>query len=61
MYSGEAQMPQSDSQPLLRARGVRKVFPGTVALDGVDFSLAAGKSMRCWGKTAQANQHSSNA
>jgi simple sugar transport system ATP-binding protein len=43
MYSGEAQMPQSDSQPLLRARGVRKVFPGTLALDGVDFSLAAGE------------------
>jgi len=43
MYSGEAQMPQSDSQPLLRARGVRKVFPGTIALDGVDFSLAAGE------------------
>jgi len=37
-------MPQSDaSQPLLRARGVRKIFPGTVALDGVDFSLEAGE------------------
>ena len=36
-------MPQSDSQPLLRARGVRKVFPGTIALDGVDFSLEAGE------------------
>ncbi|OCW59633.1 sugar ABC transporter ATP-binding protein [Hoeflea olei] len=37
-------MPESDaSQPLLRARGVRKVFPGTIALDGVDFSLAAGE------------------
>ena len=37
-------MPQSDdSQPLLRARGVRKIFPGTIALDGVDFSLQAGE------------------
>ena len=37
-------MPQSDvSQPLLRARGVRKIFPGTIALDGVDFSLEAGE------------------
>ena len=37
-------MPQSDaSRPLLRARGVRKTFPGTIALDGVDFSLDAGE------------------
>ncbi|MEM5474104.1 galactofuranose ABC transporter, ATP-binding protein YtfR [Hoeflea sp. AS60] len=37
-------MPQSDArQPLLRARGVRKTFPGTIALDGVDFSLEAGE------------------
>ncbi|MDP3523788.1 MAG: sugar ABC transporter ATP-binding protein [Hoeflea sp.] len=36
-------MPQSDSQPLLRARGLRKVFPGTIALDGVDFWLEAGE------------------
>jgi len=37
-------MPQSDaSQPLLHARSVRKVFPGTIALDNVDFSLEAGE------------------
>lgn len=37
-------MPQSDArQPLLRARDVRKTFPGTTALDGVDFSLEAGE------------------
>ncbi|MBU2486946.1 MAG: ATP-binding cassette domain-containing protein, partial [Alphaproteobacteria bacterium] len=37
-------MPQGDArQPLLRARGVRKTFPGTIALDGVDFSLEAGE------------------
>ncbi|MDZ7603224.1 MAG: sugar ABC transporter ATP-binding protein [Hoeflea sp.] len=36
-------MPQSDNQPLLRARGLRKVFPGTIALDGVDFWLEAGE------------------
>ena len=37
-------MLQSDArQPLLRARDVRKTFPGTIALDGVDFSLEAGE------------------
>ncbi|MCY0096330.1 sugar ABC transporter ATP-binding protein [Hoeflea ulvae] len=37
-------MRQSDaSPPLLRARGVRKIFPGTIALDGVDFALQAGE------------------
>lgn len=29
--------------PLLEAKGIRKVFPGTVALDGVDFDLGAGE------------------
>ncbi|WP_142846321.1 sugar ABC transporter ATP-binding protein [Telmatospirillum sp. J64-1] len=32
-----------ESQPLLCARAVTKVFPGTVALDGVDFTLRAGE------------------
>ena len=37
-------MPEADAgQPLLHARGVRKIFPGTVALDGVDFTLRAGE------------------
>ena len=30
-------------QPLLEARGLTKIFPGTVALDGVDFTLRAGE------------------
>lgn len=37
-------MLESDvSQPLLRASAVRKVFPGTIALDDVDFTLNAGE------------------
>lgn len=32
-----------DRQPLLRARAVTKIFPGTVALDAVDFTLRAGE------------------
>ncbi|WP_157016420.1 galactofuranose ABC transporter, ATP-binding protein YtfR [Mesorhizobium xinjiangense] len=33
----------TESQPLLSARAVTKVFPGTVALDKVDFTLHAGE------------------
>lgn len=29
--------------PVLQARGIRKVYPGTVALDAVDFDLVAGE------------------
>src|SRR4051812_34178586 len=30
-------------QPVLSLRGIRKAFPGVVALDGVDFELMAGE------------------
>ncbi|MDO9307289.1 MAG: ATP-binding cassette domain-containing protein, partial [Mesorhizobium sp.] len=33
----------SQSQPLLAAVGLSKTFPGTRALDGVDFELRAGE------------------
>lgn len=36
-------MTRSDQQPLLRVRGLTKKYPGVTALDGVDFSLAAGE------------------
>ena len=29
--------------PLLEARGVRKAFPGVLALDGVDFEVCSGE------------------
>jgi ribose transport system ATP-binding protein len=32
-----------DTVPLLRLRGIRKAYPGVVALDGVDFDLRAGE------------------
>ncbi len=31
------------SEPILKLRGIRKVFPGVVALDGVDLNLHAGE------------------
>src|ERR671917_2784633 len=31
------------SQPILEMRGIRKVFPGVVALDDVDFDVRAGE------------------
>src|SRR3712207_2250618 len=31
------------NEPLLRMEGIRKVFSGVVALDGVDFELARGE------------------
>ncbi len=33
----------SESQPLLQGRAVTKVFPGTIALDRVDFALQSGE------------------
>src|SRR5688500_14621391 len=32
-----------DAAPLLRLRGIRKAYPGVIALDGVDFDLRAGE------------------
>jgi ribose transport system ATP-binding protein len=36
-------IPDADGAPLLRLRGIRKAYPGVVALDGVDFDLRAGE------------------
>ena len=35
--------PAAEAVPLLRLTGIRKSFPGVVALDGVDFDLRAGE------------------
>lgn len=36
-------IPEAETVPLLRLRGIRKSYPGVVALDGVDFDLRAGE------------------
>ena len=36
-------MPGSGAPPLLRMTGIRKSFPGVLAVDGVDFTVAAGE------------------
>ncbi len=36
-------MNTANTAPALRLRGIRKVFPGVVAVDGVDLDLAAGE------------------
>src|SRR6266481_4731835 len=39
---GQDSVSGSDRPPVLEMRGVRKMFPGVVALDGVDLTLEAG-------------------
>ena len=39
----------ASSEPLLRVQGLRKLFGATVALDGVDFSLAPGEFLTLLG------------
>jgi erythritol transport system ATP-binding protein len=41
-YDARDLSPASAAVPVLEARGITKVFPGTTALDGVDVSLHAG-------------------
>ncbi|HWM39861.1 MAG TPA: sugar ABC transporter ATP-binding protein, partial [Streptomyces sp.] len=36
-------VPQPQGRELLRTQGIRKTFPGVVALDGVDFELRSGE------------------
>jgi ABC-type branched-subunit amino acid transport system ATPase component len=38
------------TEPMLRMTGIRKTFPGVVALDGVDFSCARGEVMGILGE-----------
>jgi ABC-type sugar transport system ATPase subunit len=40
--------------PVLEMRGIRKVFPGVVALDDVDFDVVAGEVHALLGRTGPA-------
>lgn len=41
------------SKHILEAKGVKKVFPGTVALQVFQFHLMREKCMQFWGKMVQ--------
>ena len=42
--------------PLIDLRGITEEHFGVPAIKGVDFSVMAGKSMRCSARTGPANQ-----
>ena len=37
----------SESAPLLEVRGIKKQYPGVLALKGVDFATLIGEILRC--------------
>ena len=43
MTGGDAVTNAAASEPILELRGLRKTFPGVVALDGVDFDVRPGE------------------
>ncbi|MEH0071388.1 hypothetical protein V6L77_15375 [Pannonibacter sp. Pt2-lr] len=46
-------------KPLVEMTGIAKHYPGVKALDGVNFTLEAGKYMCCSARTARASPPSS--
>ena len=43
-------MAEADKPPLLRMHGIRKAFPGVLALDDVDLELQAGEVLALLGE-----------
>ena len=43
MTGGDTVTTAAASEPILELRGLRKTFPGVVALDGVDFDVRPGE------------------
>ena len=43
-------MKEADKAPVLRMRGIRKAFPGVLALDDVDLDLQAGEVLALLGE-----------
>ena len=59
MTGGDTVTNAAASEPILELRGLRKTFPGVVALDGVDFDCGPARFTRSLAPTVLARARSS--